>query len=99
MTTRIEHWDARTGGSWRYASVHDGTEYRFRGCFHEVRPDRIQFRCCQPFDHLHGASGLARGHPDLLTDSSRPRLSSSLPASRKELTFSLSSGNAEAGKR
>ena len=41
MTTRIEHWDARTGGSWQYVSVHDGTEYRFRGCFHEVRPDRI----------------------------------------------------------
>lgn len=41
MTTRIEHWDARTGGSWRYVAVHDGVEYRFRGCFHEVRPDRI----------------------------------------------------------
>lgn len=40
-TTRIEHWDARTGGSWRYVSVHDGTEYAFYGCFHEVRPDRI----------------------------------------------------------
>jgi uncharacterized protein YndB with AHSA1/START domain len=38
--TRIEHWDACTGGSWRYVSVHDGTEYGFRGCFHEVRPDR-----------------------------------------------------------
>jgi uncharacterized protein YndB with AHSA1/START domain len=22
-------------------SVHDGTEYGFHGCFHEVRPDRI----------------------------------------------------------
>src|SRR6266478_598504 len=41
MATRIEHWDARTGGSWRYVSVHDGTEYAFHGCFHEVRPDRI----------------------------------------------------------
>src|SRR6266566_5075880 len=41
MTTRIEHWEARTGGSWRYVAVHDGTEYRFHGCFHEVRPDRI----------------------------------------------------------
>jgi uncharacterized protein YndB with AHSA1/START domain len=41
MTTRIEHWDAQTGGSWRYVSVHDGTEYWVRGCFHEVRPDRI----------------------------------------------------------
>ena len=41
ITTRIEHWDARTGGSWRYVSVGDGTEYGFHGCFHEVRPDRI----------------------------------------------------------
>ncbi|PKW18241.1 SRPBCC family protein [Saccharopolyspora spinosa] len=40
-TTRIERWDASTGGSWRYVSVHDGTEYWFHGCFHEVRPDRI----------------------------------------------------------
>ncbi len=39
--SRIEHWDARTGGSWRYVSVRDGTEYGFHGCFHEVRPDRI----------------------------------------------------------
>jgi uncharacterized protein YndB with AHSA1/START domain len=41
LTTRIEHWDARTGGSWRYVSAHDGTEYRFYGCFHEIRTDRI----------------------------------------------------------
>ena len=41
MATRIEYWDACTGGSWRYVSVHDHTEYGFRGCFHEVRPDRI----------------------------------------------------------
>jgi uncharacterized protein YndB with AHSA1/START domain len=39
--TRIEHWDARTGGSWRYTASLGGTEYAFRGCFHEVRPDRI----------------------------------------------------------
>src|SRR3979490_3244463 len=31
MATRIEHWDACTGGSWRYVSVHDGTEYGFHG--------------------------------------------------------------------
>lgn len=41
ITTRIEHWDARTGGSWRYVSESGGTEHRFHGCFHEVRPDRI----------------------------------------------------------
>jgi uncharacterized protein YndB with AHSA1/START domain len=42
MGTRIDHWDARTGGSFRYASIAgDGTEFWFRGCFHEVRPDRV----------------------------------------------------------
>jgi uncharacterized protein YndB with AHSA1/START domain len=41
MDTRIEHWDARSGGSWRFVSVREGVEYAFRGCFHEVRPDRI----------------------------------------------------------
>src|SRR5215813_13189780 len=41
MDTRIERWDARTGGSWRFVSMREGVEYAFRGCFHEVRPDRI----------------------------------------------------------
>lgn len=42
LRTRIDQWDARTGGSYRYVSVtDDGEEYAFRGCFHEVRPDRL----------------------------------------------------------
>jgi uncharacterized protein YndB with AHSA1/START domain len=41
LDTRIEHWEARTGGSWRFVSARDGVEFGFRGCFHEVRPDRI----------------------------------------------------------
>jgi uncharacterized protein YndB with AHSA1/START domain len=41
MSTRIEHWDAHNGGSWRYVSAHDGAEFGFHGCFHEVRQDRI----------------------------------------------------------
>jgi uncharacterized protein YndB with AHSA1/START domain len=41
MTTRIDHWDARTGGSWRYVAGREGEEYGFHGSFHEVRPDRI----------------------------------------------------------
>jgi uncharacterized protein YndB with AHSA1/START domain len=41
MDTRIEYWDARTGGSWRFVQVKEGAEYAFRGCFHEIRPDRI----------------------------------------------------------
>ena len=34
---RIDQFDCRTGGSYRYIHVSDGTEYGFRGCFHEVR--------------------------------------------------------------
>jgi uncharacterized protein YndB with AHSA1/START domain len=38
----IDHWDARTGGSWRtYGPGEDGEEYAFHGCFHEVRDDRL----------------------------------------------------------
>ena len=38
---QVDHWDARTGGSWRYVAVDDGQEYGFHGCFHEVRDDRL----------------------------------------------------------
>ena len=41
LDTRIELWDARTGGSWRFVQVEEGVEYAFRGCFHEVDPGRI----------------------------------------------------------
>jgi uncharacterized protein YndB with AHSA1/START domain len=41
METRVVEWDARSGGSWRYVSTRNGEEYGFRGCFHDVRPDRI----------------------------------------------------------
>jgi uncharacterized protein YndB with AHSA1/START domain len=40
-TIRIDHWDARTGGSWRYVAADDNGEYGFHGCFHEVRDDRL----------------------------------------------------------
>ena len=38
---RIDHFDCRTGGSYRYVHVSDGSEYGFRGCFHEVRPAEV----------------------------------------------------------
>jgi len=41
LTSRIDHWDARTGGSWRYVSTRGDAEFGFRGTFHEVRADRI----------------------------------------------------------
>lgn len=40
MTARVDHFDARTGGSYRYVhTAPDGTEYAFRGSFHEIRPN------------------------------------------------------------
>jgi uncharacterized protein YndB with AHSA1/START domain len=41
METQITTWDARAGGEWAFVQRHDGAEYRFRGCFHEVSPRRI----------------------------------------------------------
>lgn len=41
VTSEIDYWDARTGGSWRYVSGHEGHEFAFRGTFHEVSDTRI----------------------------------------------------------
>lgn len=39
VETRIEHWDLRTGGSWRYTAWRGGERLAgFFGSFHEVRP-------------------------------------------------------------
>lgn len=39
---RYEHFDATTGGTYRYVHVSDGYEMGARGCFHEVRaPESI----------------------------------------------------------
>lgn len=39
--TRIEYWDARSGGSWRFVNTRGDEEYGFHGSFHEIGPDRI----------------------------------------------------------
>ncbi|WP_231482687.1 SRPBCC family protein [Nocardioides sp. URHA0020] len=41
IETRIERWDARTGGEWRYSAIRTGDDdftMGFWGSFHEVRP-------------------------------------------------------------
>jgi uncharacterized protein YndB with AHSA1/START domain len=40
-SSRVDRWDCRTGGEWRYVSTADGDEHWFRGCFHEVRPGEL----------------------------------------------------------
>jgi uncharacterized protein YndB with AHSA1/START domain len=38
----VEHFDCRTGGSYRYLHVgDDGQEHGFNGSFHEVRPSEL----------------------------------------------------------
>jgi uncharacterized protein YndB with AHSA1/START domain len=38
---RIDHFDCRTGGSYRYLHISDGNEFGFHGSFHEVRPSEL----------------------------------------------------------
>ena len=37
----VDHWDARTGGSWRFTGILGDEEFGFHGCFHEVGESRI----------------------------------------------------------
>ena len=41
LDTKVDYWDARNGGSWRFVSNRGEDEYGFRGCFHEVSDSRI----------------------------------------------------------
>lgn len=38
---RVDGFDARTGGSYRYVAFHEGAEYGFFGSFHELRPNEL----------------------------------------------------------
>jgi uncharacterized protein YndB with AHSA1/START domain len=53
---RLDHFDCRTGGAYRYVNIHDGTEYRFYGSFHEVRPAE---RIVQTFTFEGAPDGVA----------------------------------------
>jgi uncharacterized protein YndB with AHSA1/START domain len=41
MEVRVDTFDCRSGGSYRYVHSRDGEEYAFRGCFHEIRPNEL----------------------------------------------------------
>ena len=38
---KIDHFECRTGGSYRYLHTSDGNEFWFHGSFHEVRPGEL----------------------------------------------------------
>jgi uncharacterized protein YndB with AHSA1/START domain len=42
LTMEVDHYDCRTGGSYRYVhSGEDGVQHWFHGSFHEVRPAEL----------------------------------------------------------
>ena len=41
LQMRIDHFDCRTGGSYRYLHVRGPDEFGFHGSFHEVRPSEL----------------------------------------------------------
>jgi uncharacterized protein YndB with AHSA1/START domain len=56
ITMRINTWDARTGGSYRYSAWRDDEEIAsFYGSFHELRPDE---RLVQTFTSEGGPDGV-----------------------------------------
>jgi uncharacterized protein YndB with AHSA1/START domain len=56
ITSRVDHWDARTGGSWRYVSSRGDDEFGFYGSFHELRPAE---RIVQTFTYEGMPDGVA----------------------------------------
>ena len=55
--TRIDRWEATTGGNYRYAATRDGEEIAaFYGSFHEVRPSE---RIVQTFTWEGAPDGVA----------------------------------------
>ncbi|MET9351445.1 TIGR03086 family metal-binding protein [Streptomyces sp. NPDC006617] len=57
LTMRIDRYDARSGGSYRYVHrADDGTEYGFHGVFHEVRPGE---RIVQTFTYEGAPDGVS----------------------------------------
>jgi uncharacterized protein YndB with AHSA1/START domain len=41
LEMKIDHFDCRPLGSYRYVHSRDGEEFGFHGCFHEVRPNEL----------------------------------------------------------
>jgi uncharacterized protein YndB with AHSA1/START domain len=41
LEMKIDHFDCRPLGSYRYVHSRDGEDFGFHGCFHEVRPNEL----------------------------------------------------------
>jgi uncharacterized protein YndB with AHSA1/START domain len=56
IASEVDHWDARTGGSWRYVSSRGDDSFGFYGSFHELRPSE---RIVQTFTYEGFPDGVA----------------------------------------
>lgn len=59
LTTRIEQFDCRPGGSYRYVSSDAEEDYGFRGCFHDVEAPHTIVQTFS-FDGAPGSVALER---------------------------------------
>jgi uncharacterized protein YndB with AHSA1/START domain len=41
LEMKIDHFDCRSGGSWRFIHIRGEEEYGFHGCFHVVKPNEL----------------------------------------------------------
>lgn len=88
---RIDHYDCRRGGSYRYVHAAGDDEYGFHGCFHELRPPELIVQTFT-FEGYPDGVALERLVLDEL-DGDRTRLTStSLVGSFEERDAMLSSG-------
>ena len=87
----IEHHDCRTGGSYRYVHASGGNEYRFYGCFHEVRPSEL---IVQTFTFEGAPDGVAleKLHFEDLSDGRTRLVATSLVDSFEDRDAVISSG-------
>jgi uncharacterized protein YndB with AHSA1/START domain len=56
LANKVDYWDARTGGRWRYVSGRGADEFAFYGSFHELRPAE---RIVQTFTYEGMPDGVA----------------------------------------
>ncbi len=89
--TRIDVFDCRPGGSYRFVSVAEGEEYGFRGCFHDVRPDELIVQTFT-FEGMPDGVALEKFHLEDLGDGRCRLTSTSLCDSFADRDAMLSSG-------
>src|SRR3954449_876354 len=88
---RIDHYDCRTGGSYRYVHTHAGQEYGFHGSFHEVRPSEVIVQTFT-FEGVPDGVALERAEFEALPDGGTRLTVTSLVGSFEERAAILASG-------